>query len=334
MANSLPAVFQFQSNSVRTTVINNEPWFVASDVCAVLGMKNHREAIRHLDDDEKGVISNDTPGGTQQMSVISESGLYALVLRSRKPEAKPFIKWVTREVLPSIRKTGSYTAQPYSVNPGDTLAKEQGDMLRGMLTDAAEKHFPGDTKKQGVLIQQGWSKLKSHFKVSYRQIPQAEFTEAVSLLSRHISEHSVQMPAFDPSSLLNHRFITTFRKDAVTGELLPTFEAMPSNPVIPNLEAPSAVPKGDVSRAIIDPSHFLRSAINYSASVSGIRPSVIREHAQKWAAKTFGRNNLRGLSKPECELLAQKMHDSLATILEFKEDADAEINRRLSAIYA
>lgn len=93
---------------MRTTVIDGEPWFVATDVCKCLDIGNSRQALTRLDDDEKGVISNDTPGGKQDMSVINEPGLYALVLSSRKPEAKEFKRWITHEVLPAIRKTGSY----------------------------------------------------------------------------------------------------------------------------------------------------------------------------------------------------------------------------------
>lgn len=195
--NSIPSVFSFKSSEVRTVILNNEPWFIASDVCSVLGMKNHREAIRHLDEDERGVISNDTPSSNQhgsfgtvkqEVSIINESGLYALVLRSRKPEAKPFIKWVTKEVLPAIRKTGQYIAAPYSVNASDTLTKEQQDALRNLLTESAKQRFPEDTKKQGAFIMRGWSKMKAHFKVGYREIPAIEFTEALSIATRHAVE--------------------------------------------------------------------------------------------------------------------------------------------------
>lgn len=103
--------FNFGTHAVRVVMRNGEPWFSAADVCAVLGIKNHRDSLMHLDDDEKGVVSTDTLGGQQKISVVNESGLYALVLRSRKPEARKFAKWVTGEVLPSIRKTGSYGEQ-------------------------------------------------------------------------------------------------------------------------------------------------------------------------------------------------------------------------------
>lgn len=110
---TIPAVFCFNSSyDVRAIQIDDEPWFVAADVCAALTIVNNRDAISRLDDDEKGVGSIYTPSGQQEMSVINESGLYSLILGSRKPEARKFKKWVTSEVLPAIRKTGSYSVQP------------------------------------------------------------------------------------------------------------------------------------------------------------------------------------------------------------------------------
>lgn len=97
-----------EAHEVRVVMVNDTPWFVASDVCTVLGIVHAASSIRMLDDDEKGVHSMHTLGGDQSVSIISESGLYALVLRSRKPEARQFRKWVTAEVLPAIRKTGRY----------------------------------------------------------------------------------------------------------------------------------------------------------------------------------------------------------------------------------
>jgi prophage antirepressor-like protein len=92
--------------------IDGEPWLVAKDVCDVLGIANSRDALRGLDDDEKGVATTDTLGGGQQLNVINEPGFYRLVMRSRKPQAGPFQRWVTHEVLPSIRKTGGYNVTP------------------------------------------------------------------------------------------------------------------------------------------------------------------------------------------------------------------------------
>ena len=87
---------------------NDEPWFVAKDVCAALGLGNSRQALARLDDDERGVISTDTPGGKQQMTTVTEPGFYKLVMRSRKPEAKAFQRWATHEVLPALRREGAY----------------------------------------------------------------------------------------------------------------------------------------------------------------------------------------------------------------------------------
>ena len=105
-------VMPFQNETlnctVRAVVKDGEPWFVAKDVCNALSIADSKSSLRFLEDEEKGVHSMHTLGGTQQVSIINESGLYSLILRSRKPEAKKFKKWVTAEILPSIRKHGVY----------------------------------------------------------------------------------------------------------------------------------------------------------------------------------------------------------------------------------
>ncbi len=106
---SVPAIeFSFEGRAVRTAVKGGQTWFVAADVCAVLEHVNSRDAISRLDDDEKGVAIIDTLGGAQEMNIVNESGVYNLIFASRKPQAKAFRRWVTDEVLPSIRKTGRY----------------------------------------------------------------------------------------------------------------------------------------------------------------------------------------------------------------------------------
>lgn len=101
---------------------NGEPMFVAKDVCAALGLGNSRQALARLDDDEKGVISTDTPGGEQQMQAVNEPGLYVLVLSSRKPEARAFKRWVTHEVLPALRRDGGYMVAR-DETPEQTMAR-------------------------------------------------------------------------------------------------------------------------------------------------------------------------------------------------------------------
>lgn len=94
---------------VRTVNIDGEPWLVGKDVSVALGYANPQRAIRdHVDDEDKGVTEMVTPGGTQKVPIINESGLYSLVLSSKLPTAKKFKRWVTSEVLPAIRKTGGY----------------------------------------------------------------------------------------------------------------------------------------------------------------------------------------------------------------------------------
>lgn len=100
--------FQFDTHDVRIQDRDGQPWFVASDVCAVLDIAKHRDAVSRLDEDERTTVIVDTLGGPQSVCAISESGLFMLILRSRKAAAKRFRKWVTSEVLPAIRRTGSY----------------------------------------------------------------------------------------------------------------------------------------------------------------------------------------------------------------------------------
>ena len=128
-------VFPVTSQTVRTILIDGEPWWVAKDVCEVLDLDQVSRATSRLDDDEKGVTSITTLGGNQDMAIINEAGLYSLILTSRKPDAKRFKKWVTHEVLPTIRKTGSYNTRP--VEPQQFLSDPAS--LRGLLLNYTEK---------------------------------------------------------------------------------------------------------------------------------------------------------------------------------------------------
>ncbi|KFJ02663.1 phage antirepressor KilAC domain-containing protein [Bifidobacterium thermacidophilum] len=112
------------SDPVRVvTGEDGEPWFVAKDVCDILGIGNNRDAIAALDDDEKNTVAiSDGIPGNPNKTIVSEPGLYKLVMRSRKPEAKEFQRWVTHEVLPSIRKHGGYMAGQEQMTPEQMLA--------------------------------------------------------------------------------------------------------------------------------------------------------------------------------------------------------------------
>jgi prophage antirepressor-like protein len=124
--------FAFEGVEVRAITVEDEPWFVAADVLLILGLD--RTANRRLDDDEMGVAPIHTPGGVQNLSIVNEPGLYSLILGSRKPEARAFKRWVTHEVLPSLRKTGTYATVQKS--PMEII-KEQHQSI-GILLDENE----------------------------------------------------------------------------------------------------------------------------------------------------------------------------------------------------
>ena len=122
MTNEIQIFQNDRFGTIRALSVDGEPWFVAKDVCDALGVGNSRQAIARLDDDEKGVISTDTPGGEQRVQAVNEAGLYTLVLSSRKPEAHAFKRWVTHEVLPAIRRTGGYMVAR-DETPEQTMAR-------------------------------------------------------------------------------------------------------------------------------------------------------------------------------------------------------------------
>lgn len=135
-------IFNYQDTQVRTIVKDGEPWFVAKDVCGVLDIANSRDAVGRLDGDEKGVVSTDTLGGQQELQVVNEPGLYTLVLGSRKPEAKSFKRWITHEVIPALRKTGSYEIKPLTeleVARRYVAALEDRDRLQAQIAEQTPK---------------------------------------------------------------------------------------------------------------------------------------------------------------------------------------------------
>ena len=128
----------YKNSPVRIVEKGGEPWFVAKDVCDILALGNPRSSIALLDEDERGVHSMDTPSGKQEMGIISEADLYSLILRSRKPEAKAFKRWVTHEVLPSIRKTGAY------LSPG--MSNEQVKVLVATLEEEMYRRIQAENR--------------------------------------------------------------------------------------------------------------------------------------------------------------------------------------------
>jgi len=157
-AGAVPSVYAYGTDKkVQVIFINNEPHFIANEICDILGYGNARDALyRHVDEDDKLVSVITTSGQRREVNIITESGLYSLILRSNKPEAKPFQKWVTKEVLPSIRKTGSYTLAegkpfmgitPISLEgtywyPYSTILKALGFSTRSGAVAERKKRFP------------------------------------------------------------------------------------------------------------------------------------------------------------------------------------------------
>ena len=131
-------IFNYENNAVRTTLKNGEIWWVLKDVCDVLGIKKYRDVIERLDPDEREPILVDTLGGKQEMTAINESGLYNVIMLSRKPAAKKFKRWVTHEVLPSIRRHGAYITSDKMeelMNDPDTWVK----LIRTLQQERREK---------------------------------------------------------------------------------------------------------------------------------------------------------------------------------------------------
>jgi prophage antirepressor-like protein len=145
--NELNVIKHPEFGSIRTEVVRGEVRFVAKDVCTALGIEYHRNAIQGLDDDERAWVIVDTPGGKQRMVSVTESGLYVLIFQSRKPNARAFRRWVTGEVLPSIRRTGFYGMNRKELKDG----RESVDVMR-MLSVIDGFLMPGDKKRTAERI--------------------------------------------------------------------------------------------------------------------------------------------------------------------------------------
>jgi prophage antirepressor-like protein len=148
-----PTIFAFDAAAVRVFMIHDAPWFVAGDIASILGYKHVPHMVRMLDEDERGTHIVDTLGGKQDVSVVNESGMFACVLKSRRPEAKTFRKWVTSEVLPSIRQHGTYTmpgaaeavpeySNPMSLNHRADIAVAADRTFRAMMRSGRTVGLP------------------------------------------------------------------------------------------------------------------------------------------------------------------------------------------------
>lgn len=138
--NALQTWTNDELGTIRSMVIDEEPWFVAKDIAATLGFGHTPHMVRLLEKDEKDVHNVDTPGGTQRMTVINESGLYHAIFQSRREEAKTFRHWVTAEVLPQIRRTGSFGTAAINDQTAKALKdfEQRFDLLEAMVQKAVE----------------------------------------------------------------------------------------------------------------------------------------------------------------------------------------------------
>jgi hypothetical protein len=170
--------FIFSTQQLRAIMIDGEPWFVAADLLETLTLE--RKALERLDDDEKGVNTIHTPGGDQEMTIINESGLYSLILGSRKPEAKKFKKWVTSEVLPAIRKTGRYidNPSPPSPPPPEKLGN-LGTWVVQQVHHHTDRYLSRTGHGNAASVR---SVVKAHFGTRPGDIPATRLTELLDLL--------------------------------------------------------------------------------------------------------------------------------------------------------
>ena len=176
-------VFDFEDNAVRVVDIDGEPWFVAADVARVLELSNPSKACADLDDDEAALTSSysRSSNGTEQkrdMLIINESGLYNLIFRSRKPEAKKFRKWVTAEVLPSIRKTGAYVAP----------AARDDDCASGALEDGTLTQWVGIVREARLLF----GKAAARAVWAQTPLPRIDIAETIAAFDASAAENAVR----------------------------------------------------------------------------------------------------------------------------------------------
>lgn len=157
-------VFSYEETQVRTIHIDGEPWWVLADVCQVLDLGSPHKVADRLDDDEKGRTSIPTLGGIQQMTIVNEPGLYSVILRSDKPQAKPFFRWITHEVVPSIRKTGAYGVPKTTfglpaprVATAKRILAQRNEILEEIIPDRPETQLNAMKKIKNLLKENGFN---------------------------------------------------------------------------------------------------------------------------------------------------------------------------------
>lgn len=178
-------VFDFEDNAVRVIEKDGEPWFVAADVCRVLELSNPSMVVDGLDDDERAKfnLGRSANGGGGETNIINESGLYNLIFRSRKPEAKKFRKWVTAEVLPSIRKTGAYIAPETDCRTPDGVRNFDSGLEDGTLTQ-----WVGIVREARLLF----GKAAARAVWAQTPLPRIDIAETIAAFDASAAENAVR----------------------------------------------------------------------------------------------------------------------------------------------
>jgi len=216
----LPQLFKYDDQQLRTVLKNGEPWFVGGDACKILELDNISMAINRLDFDEREVSSIDTLGGTQDVLVINEPGLYSLILGSRKPEAKAFKRWITHDVIPSIRKTGSYSTQ---LTPTEALL--QSVQLLAKQERELNEVKQAQVKSQAVLVEHEFAltvldqKIREEITLTTRE--QKQIQGAVNSKAHNMGLPDVYRQIY--GALKKHFLIPSYR-DLRRSDLTKAFE--------------------------------------------------------------------------------------------------------------
>lgn len=186
---------------IRGLKIEGEPWFVGKDVAAALGYSDTAQAIRkHIDDEDKGVVESTTPGGKQNITIINESGLYSLMLKSKLPGAKKFKRWVTSEVLPSIRKTGAYSV------PGAGRDAPADDAMFERLWAELERKQKLNGYVDRFCSYFGWSR-RYFLSGMYKLMKRNGYNVDALTLRMQVASHDYAMSTIHPVSGAVHRAV-------------------------------------------------------------------------------------------------------------------------------
>ena len=194
-------VFNYKEQQVRTVELDGEVWFVVKDVAEILEIQNIRQNLDTLDEDEKDVYKIYTPGGMQNMTIVSEAGLYKLIFNSRKPEAKEFTRWVTHEVLPTLHRTGTFTVNQPQISLEElelrrnSLNLERAKLINSMIENPS---FPMTPETRTVFAHEVFKLVSGHDYLA--MLPECtteignELGISANKVGRIVNSHGIKAP--------------------------------------------------------------------------------------------------------------------------------------------